>query len=82
MSKYQKNPRVYSTLQSINSLSKPHAYYEIYNILTNMMNYSWIKGNSRPPKILRQRLEEDRIVFKNVLEQLTQAKFFMVYIDE
>ena len=82
MSKYQKNPGVYSTLQSINSLSKPYAYYEVYNILTNVMNYSWRKGNSRPPKFLRQRLEEDRIVFKNFLEQLTQAKFVIVYIDE
>ena len=82
MSKYQKNPGVYSTFQSINSLSKPYAYYEVYNILTNVMNYSWRKGNSRPPKFLRQRLEEDRIVFKNFLEQQTQAKFVIVYIDE
>ena len=64
MSKYQKNPGVYSTLESINSIFKPYAYYEVYNILINVMNYSWRRGNSRPPKFLIQKLEEDRIVFK------------------
>ena len=46
------------------------------------MNYSWRKGNTRPPRFLRQGLVEDRIIFKEFISKLKQAKFAIVYIDE
>ena len=46
------------------------------------MNYSWRKGNTRPPRFLRQGLAEDRIIFKEFISKLKQAKFAIVYIDE
>ena len=46
------------------------------------MNYSWRKGNTRPPRFLRQGLTEDRIIFKELISKLKQEKFAIVYIDE
>ena len=46
------------------------------------MNYSWRKGNTRPPRFLRQGLAEDRIIFKEFISKLKRAKFAIVYIDE
>ena len=41
------------------------------------MNYSWRKGNKRPPRFLRQGLEEDRIIFKEFISKLKQAKLLL-----
>ena len=36
--------------------SKPYTYNEVFNILTKVMNYSWRKGNTRPPRFLKTRI--------------------------
>ena len=46
------------------------------------MNYSWRKANVRPPRSLRQGLEEDRVIFKEFIKKLIELKFLIVYIDE
>ena len=46
------------------------------------MGYSWRKSNVRPPRSLRPGLEEDRIVFKDLILKLIKAKFMLVFIDE
>ena len=69
-------------MKLIDPNSKPYTYNEVFNILTKVMNYSWRKGNTRPPRFLRQGLEEDRIIFKEFISKLKQAKFAIVYIDE
>ena len=69
-------------MKLINPNSKPYIYSEVFNILTKVMNYSWRKGNTRPPRFLRQGLTEDIIIFKEFISKLKQAKFAIVYIDE
>ena len=71
-----------SSLKPIDPNSKPYTYNEVFNILTKVMNYSWRKGNTRPPRFLRQGFAEDRIIFKELISKLKQAKFAIVYIDE
>ena len=46
------------------------------------MNYSWRKANVRPPRSLRQGLEEDRVIFKEFIKKLIEQKILIVYIDE
>ena len=46
------------------------------------MNYSWRKANVRPPRSLRQGLEEDIVIFKEFIKKLIELKFLIVYIDE
>jgi hypothetical protein len=47
------------------------------------MNYSWKKASQRAPlSIKKTGLENDRVVFKNLINKLTQAKFLIVYMDE
>ena len=46
------------------------------------MGYSWRKSNVIPPRSLRPGLEEDRIVFKDLILKLIKAKFMLVFIDE
>ena len=46
------------------------------------MNYSWRKANVRPPRSLRNGLEEDRTIFREMIWMLVKSKFVIVYIDE
>ena len=69
-------------MQFIDYLSKPFTYYEVRYCLKYILNYSWRKANVRPPRSLRPDLEEDRIIFKEFLSKLIQAKFVLVYVDE
>ena len=62
-------------MQFIDYLSKPFTYYEVRYCLKYILNYSWRKANVRPPRSLRPDLEEDRIIFKEFLSKLIQAKF-------
>ena len=45
------------------------------NCLFNVMNYSWRKANVRPTRFLRSGLSQDRILFKNLLINLTKQNF-------
>ena len=56
--------------ETYNPNSKSYIYREVFNILTKVMNYSWRKGNTRPPRFLRQGLTEDRIIFKEFISKL------------
>ena len=46
------------------------------------MSYSWRKANVRPPKSLRNGLEEDRIIFREMIWKLMKLKFAILNIDE
>ena len=46
------------------------------------MGYSWRKANTRPPRFLRQGLENDRTIFKEFIQKLKITKHLIVYIDE
>ena len=46
------------------------------------MSLSWRKANVRPPRSLRNGLEDDRIVFREMIWMLMKLKFVIVYIDE
>ena len=46
------------------------------------MGYSLRKADTRPPRFLRQRLENDKIIFKEFIQKLKITKHLIVYIDE
>ena len=54
-----------------------YTYNEVFNILTKVMNYSWRKGNTRPPRFLRQGLAEDKIVFKEFISNLNKQNLLL-----
>ena len=69
-------------MKLIDDNSKPFTYQEIRYWLVNIMNYSWRKANVRPPRSLRPGLNEDRIIFKELISKLVQTGYLIVYIDE
>ena len=54
-------------MKLIEDNSKPFTYQEIRYWLVNIMNYSWRKANVCPPRSLRPGLNEDRIIFKELI---------------
>ena len=78
----KKYSQFYSTLKSLDENSKSFTYNEVRHWLKEVMNYSWRKANTRPPRSLRPGLAEDRAVFKEFILKLIQSKFVIVYIDE
>ena len=69
-------------MKLIDDNSKPSTYQEIRYWLVNIMNYSWRKANVRPPRFLRPGLNEDRVIFKELISKLIQTGYLIVYIDE
>ena len=41
------------------------------------MNYSWRKGNTIPPRFLRQGLAEDRIILKSLSQNLNKQNLLL-----
>ena len=46
------------------------------------MRYSQRKANVRPPRSLLEGSDNDRQIFKELINKLTIAKYTIVYIDE
>ena len=66
----------------IDDNSKLFTYQEIRYCLVNIMNYSLRKVNVRHPRSLRPGLNEDRIIFKELISKLVHTGNLIVDIDK
>ena len=69
-------------MKLIDDNSKPFTHQEIRYCLVNIMNYTLRKANVRPSRSLWPELNENRIIFKELISMHVQTWYLIVHIDE